>query len=88
MTMERNGSFVERKDTTAKEKWLDPWSDAYHAHQRPLREATETKDYQKTLQALHEHLPEMIAIRDEVATLPLPQVRSGMFGMLGTRSQS
>ncbi len=66
----------------AKEKWLDPWSDAYYAHQRPLREATETKDSQKTHQAIHEHLPEMIAIQDAVATLPLPHVRSGQFGML------
>lgn len=66
----------------SKDKWLDPWSEAYYAHQRPLRKATETKDSQKTLQAIHEHLPEMIAIRDEVATLSLPYVRSGLFGML------
>ncbi len=66
-----------------KEEWLDPWSEEFFAHQRPIREATQTKDPQKTLQAIHEHLPKMIATRDEVAALPLPNgFQPGLFGTI------
>lgn len=76
----------------AREEWLDPWSDQFHTHSQPIREAIKSKDPQQSLQAIHEHLPEMIAIRDEVASLPIPNgFQPGLFGQLmnlitGTRN--
>jgi hypothetical protein len=54
------------------EEWLKPWQDEYYSHARPLREALKGRDKELALQAIHEHLPTMIVVRDEVAGLPIP----------------
>jgi len=66
-----------------KEHWLDPWSKAFFAHNHLIREAMKTKDPQTTHRAIQEHLPEMIAIRDEIVPLPVPDgFRPGLFGTI------
>src|SRR5262245_21928371 len=67
----------------AKERWLDPWRDTFYAHSGTVRDTIKMKDPQKTLQVIQEHLPVMISIRNEVASLPLPSgFGPGLFGTL------
>jgi len=64
----------------AREQWLDPWGKAFYTHSTPVRQAIRDKNPGRTLEAIDEHLPAMIAIRDEVASLPVPNgFRPGLF---------
>lgn len=64
---------TERQRTVARyEEWLEPWSNRYYEHQRPLREAFESKNIKKAIDAFNTHMPEMISIRNAVAELEIP----------------